>query len=43
MDAINNGTKPVLSMERQRHLVEMICAIATSIETGKTVDLHTTF
>lgn len=43
VDAIHNGTKPVLSMERQRHLVEMICAIATCIETGKTVDLYTTF
>ena len=34
---------PVLSMERQRHLVEMMCAIPRCIETGETVHLTTTF
>lgn len=43
VDAINAGTQPVLSMERQRHLVEMLCAISDCIETGNTLDLKTTF
>ena len=30
-------------MERQRHLVEMMCAIPRCIETGETVHLTTTF
>jgi len=43
IDAIERGTSPVLSMERQRHLVEMMCAIPRCIESGRAVDLKTTF
>ena len=43
IDAIEAQRSPVLSMERQRHLVEMMCAIPRCIETGETVHLTTTF
>lgn len=43
LDAIENDTQPVLSLERQRHLVEIMCAIPECIETGRILPLHTTF
>ena len=43
VDAIEQDRAPVLSMERQRHLVEIMCAIPECIRSGRTLPLHTTF
>lgn len=41
--AIENNTEPVLSPEHARHVLEIMCKIPEAIESGKTVDLKTTF
>jgi predicted dehydrogenase len=43
IDAIEQDRQPVLSMERQRHLVEIMCAVPACIESGQTMPLSTTF
>lgn len=43
LDAIDNDTQPVLSLERQRHLVDIMCTIPKCIETGRILPLHTSF
>lgn len=43
VNAIENDTEPVLSPERARHVIEIMCAIPKAIETGSSVELHTTF
>ncbi len=41
--SIENGTKPVLSPEHARHLLEIMCKIPEAVRTGATVELETTF
>ncbi|MBQ7791928.1 MAG: Gfo/Idh/MocA family oxidoreductase [Clostridia bacterium] len=41
--AIENDTKPVLSPEHARHVLEIMCKIPEAIESGSTVSLETTF
>ena len=41
--AEENGTHPVLSAEFARHVLEIMCRIPEAIETGRTLDLTTTF
>lgn len=43
VEAIENDTKPVLSPEHARHVLEIMCKIPEAIETGCTVALETTF
>lgn len=43
IDSIENGTRPVLSAEHARHVLEIMCAIPKAIEEGRIVDLETTF
>ncbi len=43
IEAEENGTKPVLSAEHARHVLEIMCKIPEAIETGCTLDLTTTF
>lgn len=43
VDALENGTAPVLTPEHARHVIEIMCAIPKSIETGGFVELKTTF
>lgn len=43
IDAIENETAPILSPEHARHVLEIMCKIPEAIETGKTIDLETTF
>lgn len=43
IDAIELDRQPVLSMERQRHLVEIMCAVPECIRTGQTLPLATSF
>ncbi len=43
IDAIEQDRQPVLSMERQRHLVEIMTTIPECIRTGRTLPLATTF
>lgn len=41
--AEENGTHPVLSAEHARHLLEIMYKIPEAMETGRTIDLITTF
>ncbi|MDP4133323.1 MAG: Gfo/Idh/MocA family oxidoreductase [Bacillota bacterium] len=41
--ALETGNRPTLTPEHARHVIEIMCAIPESIETGKFVDLKTTF
>ena len=41
--AIENGTKPVLSPEHARHILEIMCKIPEAIESGATVKIDTVF
>ena len=43
IDAIEKDKQPVLSPEHARHVIEIMCAIPKSIETGGFVELKTTF
>ena len=43
INAIENDCSPVLSPEHARHVLEIMCKIPEAIDTGKTVDLETTF
>lgn len=43
IDAIEQGTEPVLSPEHARHLLEIMCKVPEAIRTGCTLDLTTTF
>lgn len=43
IDAIENQSQPVLSPEHARHVLEIMCKIPEAIETGKTIELTTTF
>lgn len=43
IDAIELECTPCLSMERERHLVEIMCTIPECIKTGSIIPLHTTF
>lgn len=43
IQAIENNTDPILSPEHARHVLEIMCKIPKAIETGKTIDLETTF
>lgn len=43
IDAIERNKTPVLSMERQRHLVDIMSTIPRCLETGSIQPLHTTF
>ena len=43
IDAIELEREPVLSMEKHRHLVEIMEQKPRSIETGSTLPLQTTF
>ena len=41
--SIENDTEPVLSPEHARHVLEIMCKIPQAIESGKVVELETTF
>ncbi len=41
--AIENDSTPVLSPEHARHVLEIMCKIPEAIESGKVVELETTF
>ncbi|MBQ8525165.1 MAG: Gfo/Idh/MocA family oxidoreductase [Clostridia bacterium] len=43
INSVENDTKPVLSPEHARHVLEIMCKIPEAIETGRTIDLKTTF
>ena len=43
IEAIENDTKPVLSPEQARHVLEIMCKIPKAIETGGKIELETTF
>ena len=43
IEAIENDTKPVLSPEHARHVLEIMCKIPEAIETGAAVNLETAF
>lgn len=43
IDSIENGTKPVLSAEHARHVLEIMCKIPEAISEGKTIELETVF
>lgn len=43
IDSIENGTKPVLSPEHARHVLEIMCKIPEAIREGKTIELETDF
>lgn len=43
INSIENNTKPVLSPEHARHVLEIMCKIPEAIESGNTVELSTTF
>ena len=43
VNAIENNTKPTLSPEHARHVLEIMCKIPEAIKTGATLDLETTF
>ena len=43
INSIENDTKPVLSPEHARHVLEIMCKIPEAIESGNTVELSTTF
>lgn len=43
IESIENDTKPVLSPEHARHVLEIMCKIPEAIKTGETIDLETTF
>jgi len=43
IDSIENGTKPALSPEHARHVLEIMCKIPEAIEKGCTVTLETEF
>ena len=41
--AVETGTRPVLSAEHARHVLEIMTKIPEAIETGRTMELETTF
>ncbi len=43
VESVENGTKPALSPEHARHVLEIMCKIPQAIEEGRTVELETTF
>ncbi len=43
IESVENGTKPALSPEHARHVLEIMCKIPQAIEEGRTVELETTF
>jgi len=43
VNAVRNGTEPVLSPMHARHVIEIMCAIPESIQTGRAVPLKTEF
>ncbi len=43
IEAIENDTKPLLSAEHARHVLEIMCKIPAAIESGSTVELETSF
>ena len=43
IDAIENDTKPVLSAEHARHVLEIMCKIPQACEEGRKIELTTTF
>ena len=43
IDSIENGTKPALSPEHARHVLEIMCKIPEAIKTGARIELETTF
>ncbi len=43
VESVENGTKPALSPEHARHVLEIMCKIPQAIESGSTVELETTF
>lgn len=43
IDSLENGTKPVLSAEHARHVLEIMCKIPEAISEGKTIELETVF
>lgn len=43
INAIENNSAPVLSPEHARHVLEIMCKIPEAIESGKTMELETTF
>ena len=43
IEAIEKDKDPVLSAEHARHVLEIMCKIPEAIESGKTLDLETTF
>ncbi len=43
VESVETGTKPALSPEHARHVLEIMCKIPQAIESGCTVELETTF
>ena len=43
IEAVENGTRPVLNAEHARHVLEIMCAIDECLRTGSPVELKTTF
>ena len=43
IEAEENHTRPVLSAEHARHILEIMCKIPEAIETGRTLELTTAF
>ncbi len=43
VESVENGTKPALSPEHARHVLEIMCKIPQAIESGCTVELETAF
>lgn len=43
IEAVENGTKPLLSAYHARHVLEIMCKIPLAIESGSTVKLETVF
>lgn len=43
IDAIENNKKPLLSAEHARHILEIMCKIPEAAESGKTIELETSF
>lgn len=43
INAIENDTRPVLSPEHARHILEIMCKIPQAVKTGETLELETTF
>jgi UDP-N-acetyl-2-amino-2-deoxyglucuronate dehydrogenase len=43
IDSVENNTKPVLSAEHARHVLEIMCKIPEAIKNEKAVELTTTF